>query len=90
MITAIIIAIFPVVQYLLTGVIFGAALPIAYLFVIAASWGVNKFRAKQAGAASVEVPQRDPAMGGGFAIEKSRHEEARDDEEDVDADISAR
>jgi len=44
MITSMLIALFPAVQYLVTGIIFGAALPIAYLFAIAASWGVNKFR----------------------------------------------
>lgn len=47
MITSILIALFPSVQYLVTGIIFGAALPIVYLFVMAARWGVNKLRGKQ-------------------------------------------
>lgn len=51
MITSIIIAVFPVVQYLLTGIVFGAVLPIVYLFVLVAGWGVNKFRGKQQGSA---------------------------------------
>ena len=47
MLTSIIIALFPVLQYLVTGIIFGVALPIVYLFVIAARWGVNKFKGTQ-------------------------------------------
>lgn len=52
MITSIIIALFPAIQYLVTGIIFGAALPIVYLFIIAARWGSNKFRGTQQGNAS--------------------------------------
>lgn len=52
MLVSIIIALFAVVQYLVTGIIFGIALPIVYLFVIAASWGVSKFSGTQQGSMS--------------------------------------
>ncbi|MDD5209853.1 MAG: hypothetical protein PHV36_10735 [Elusimicrobiales bacterium] len=47
MATTILIALFPVVQYLITGVLFGVALPIAYLFAFLVKWGIDALRGKQ-------------------------------------------
>jgi hypothetical protein len=49
----VLIALFPVVEYLITGVLFGAVLPIAYLFGVLLKWGIDALRGKQSDKAKI-------------------------------------
>lgn len=55
MISTIIIALFPAVQYLVTGVLFGVVLPIAYLLGVLVKWGVDALRGKKRDTARILV-----------------------------------
>jgi len=53
MAATVLIALFPVVQYLITGVLFGAVLPIAYLLGVLLKWGIDALRSKQSDKAKI-------------------------------------